>query len=115
MRIFEEQQRKEFCAALKTYLKGFHAGRLEGLSETDIDHRIQASLKRAESYGLTWGQSLTVFVSLAFIIGPAFDQYPAAQAILGDPGIRANEKPQALLRRISSEQWHDAAHRPLSS
>lgn len=111
MHIFEEARRREFASDVKTYLLGFHSGRLEGLSDQEIDERIDRTLRKAERFGITQARSLTVFIALAFIVGPQFDTYPAAQGILRDPRIPGNDKPIALLRRISSRQWHDAAHR----
>lgn len=116
MHIFEDDQRKSFTLSVNTYLRAYHAGRLEGLTDTNIDERIERTLQKAERYGITQAQSLTVFIALAFIVGPEFDQYPAAQMILANREMPPNDKPIALLRRVSTAQWHDAAHRkPVSS
>ena len=73
----------------------------------DLKSIVHQLISRARLYGLEWESSLLSFVSLAFALGPRFDQHPKVNAVLMDTGIFHGDRVPMLLAALSPDDWDE--------
>jgi hypothetical protein len=66
-------------------------------------------INRAEVYNLEYDRDVACFISLLFLVGWHFDEYPLFQAILADPALPHQEKISCLLEVAHDDDWITAA------
>jgi hypothetical protein len=93
------------------FMKRRYLGWVHFLSDDELRMRVLHGIEKGRSYGLTWEQSLVVFVTHMLTIGPEFDKHPAIQRVLRDSSIDPpDRRMEALLGRdVSDDDWEESS------
>jgi hypothetical protein len=97
----------EFVERTIAFIKRRYPGWVYPLSDDELKMRVLHGIEKGRSYGLTWEQSLVVFVTHMLTIGPEFDKQPAIQRVLRDSSIDPPDRRMEALqgRDVSDEDW----------
>lgn len=90
------------------HLRTHHGAALEHWSVEETTEHIARGLSRARGYGVVNEDALTMFVALAFEVGPDFDRHPVIASCLQIEGETADERVLRLGSRTSARTWVEA-------
>lgn len=76
---------------------------VKGFSDDSLLNVIRAAAAKAESYGITKAEPLTMFVKLAVFAGPSFDQHPAVAGFLRIPELDPDYKVTLLAQLVAEK------------
>jgi hypothetical protein len=82
---------------------------LEGLSDSEIRRRITLGIQKARVYGLESLGPVTAFVTLLFLVDPAFDHQPNIARVLSDTTLPPDQRMKRLFSLTKEEDWDAAA------
>lgn len=82
------------------------------LRDEEILHRVQLGIERARSHGLTTDGAATAFVTLMFLVGPAFDQQKNIGKYLAESKLPADERMKEIFTKTEEDDWEEAAAQP---
>jgi hypothetical protein len=112
LRVSQAQRSKvgdpAFFDRIAVHLGRYRARVIRGIPKAVLRRRIAHGVEKGRSYGLTWEYSLTVFVAHMIVINPGFDEHPAVQRVLHDPGLEPDKRIDALYVLVTDDEW-DAA------
>lgn len=109
MEVMLNDAERKFVLSTVAHMREHHAAQVSRFPEKELQTRVEAGIKRARGYGLTWESSITGFVALTFVIGPDFDKQPRIQSVLTDRSIPADERVEELRFRVGPRDWAQAA------
>lgn len=104
----QDHMERRAVANVKAYLRQHHSEAIAGPPEEELDERILAGIRQAETYGCRQAESIHHFVALLFKISPAFFQRPVFQRILEDPGIPPDSRVQRMFHSVKGPEWEAA-------
>jgi hypothetical protein len=81
---------------------------VKALDDATLLRRIEIGMVRASQYGFTSDTSIAAFVTLMFIVGPAFDEHPRIQRLLKDETTALERRMDLLGYRVSGAEWEAA-------
>jgi hypothetical protein len=82
---------------------------LEGLSDDEIRRRVAIGIAKAQTHGLDTPGAATAFVTLLFLVGPAFDRQPNIARVLSDAKLPPDQRMKRLFSLTKEEDWEAAA------
>jgi hypothetical protein len=82
---------------------------LEGLSDDEIRRRVSLGIAKARGYGFESPGAATAFVTLLFLVDPAFDRQPNIARVLSDTKIPPDQRMKRLFSLTKEEDWDAAA------
>lgn len=89
--VFRQLALHNFEDEMFLHLKQFNPKHTEIVSEPNVRQVIRKGMERAKKYGLTKRGPVRFYIELMYMLGSDFDtdpQYPWAEEILNDPGIK---------------------------
>jgi hypothetical protein len=100
-----------FVQRVLDHFKRYHLEDVCRIPDPVLHRRIVHGIAKGRGHGLTWEYSLTVFVSHMIRVNPQFDEHPAVQRALSDPGTPPDERIDKLPYALSRDQWEEVARR----
>jgi len=82
------------------------------LRDAEILRRVHLGIERAGAHDLTTDGAVTAFVTLMFLVGPAFDQQPNIRKFLAESKLPADERMTQIFAKTQEEDWDQAAAQP---
>jgi hypothetical protein len=104
MEVLRQATRAEFIRRTLAVLRDAVPGFLTGVNETAALRRIESSVTRAESYGLSTERQIRDFIAVQTVAGEDFDNNPrftAARAALIDSTISPGERLTRARQRVA--------------
>jgi hypothetical protein len=92
MDVFNRIAEKKFEQRMKVYVQNSFPEEATGLSDIDLQKRIQYQIGKARSYGITAKDDICDYISICFVLGDDFDTDPALDSItsaLKNPGLQS--------------------------
>lgn len=85
------------------------------LSDTTLLERLGFGIDRADRLGISSQAAVFVFVNLALVLGPHFDEVPEIFALLQGPTAKCDERARRLPEFMPPELWESASRAALPS
>lgn len=81
---------------------------LSELKHSVLDVIIRRGMCRARAYGLESERSRSQFITLRFMLGPRFDEFPPFRKVLTDKSIPATQLLDEIYTRTTEQDWVQA-------
>ncbi|MBV6432762.1 MAG: hypothetical protein IANPNBLG_02906 [Bryobacteraceae bacterium] len=101
----------DFSARLVAFIQEECPGQVDGLPADVLRKRVLWAQTGAQRLGLTWENSITLFVACMFQRGPNFFQHPSIRRIFQDPSILPNDRMHAVMDSVTREEWAEIESR----
>ncbi|MBI4903458.1 MAG: DUF4123 domain-containing protein [Acidobacteria bacterium] len=105
---FQQVVDEQFVDELVGHMKDKHAAEVAEWPSEVQRARAGTAIARARSYGIESTGSIRTFLSLMIQSGPNFDRHPSVNAVLKDPSIEEDLRPNAAIANLPGREW-DAA------
>ncbi|MCZ2148793.1 MAG: hypothetical protein LC126_13575 [Bryobacterales bacterium] len=102
---------QDFSARLVAFIKEECSEQVGGLPPDVLRKRVLWAQTGAQRLGLTWEDSIMLFVTCMFQRGPNYFQHPAIQRIFYDPSIAPNDRMNAVMDRVTRQEWAEIESR----
>lgn len=109
MEILDGDLREDIARSVISDLRQSAPHCILGLSDTEIDQRIETSLSKIGEYEIRSIGDIEAFVRLVFQVGPNFDEYPVFRQIFHDPATPVEFLMTSLFKEAAEQDWVRAA------
>ncbi len=108
---FQPNAEAVFVERLIEHLRDEHEPLVRGFPDDILEEMVRNGVAKGRLHGITRESSLTAFVALMFEISPNFDEHPPIRRVLRDTRIPPDARIDALVERVSPEEWEEAERR----
>lgn len=102
MEVLDQSTRVDFHQHLVTFLRDELPEATAAFDDTALLEQILESERRAAVYGIESDAGIAQFVCLTFLAGPTFDEIPAVNAFLKEPGMDPEQKLEELVEYLAA-------------
>lgn len=110
--VLERAALEQFGRRVVREIRRDHAELFDAMPEPRVAAWLKLALDRSQRYGITVRRDLRTYVTLCFVIGPCFDEYPLFQDWLTCEAVPMSRRLDLILDRASAEDWARAARQP---
>lgn len=109
MAMFQTAAKNGFMERLLQHLHENHSEQVKGLSQQALREQAEYGVETAKThYGLHTESALTAFVSLMFVVAPAFHTQPAINRVLNEIRFTPDQSFDELFERTDDKDWEEA-------
>lgn len=108
---FRRNAEEALARKIRDDLEAHHEPLIRGLTQVALAQRIRTGIDRAKSHGLSKKYAIAMFVELMFMVGPNFDEYPPAAAILKRTDLDPDSRIDYIVNTFTEDQWQGARRR----
>ena len=108
---FRRNAEEDLARKIRDDLEAHHEPVIRGLTQIELAQRIRTGIERAKLHGLSKKYAVAMFVELMFLVGPSFDEYPPAAAILKRIDLPPDSRVDHIVNTFTEDQWQGARRR----
>lgn len=99
---------EEFEREIMQFLRTDYPENVKDIPPDVFRLMVQNGIARARSNGLTWRYSISMFVSLMFLIAPNFDEHPIIRRRLSNPVAEPDYLIDSVVDVTTPDEWLEA-------
>ena len=108
IRQLDEIAEKEFIYNLTLSVREFHGDSVEDLDDEELRKLVKIGVTRARRHGLTFEDTIGVFVGWMFEFAPNFDEQENIKKMLAEESLDPDDRIELIAEAASEEDWAEA-------